>query len=305
MAFADDGSLLLTNGDGAHYEFADTGGADAPCFANFVHPVTGRRGPMAVYEDSGSFRAVDKRSLAGKVLRINPETGQGYSSNPFYDGNLSSNASRIWALGLRNPYRFGLKPGTGAPDPALGQPNTVYLGDVGWNTWEEADVVHGGENFGWPCFEGMLAQSNYQNFERGQDPLHRPDCDNVPAQRHTPPLLTWNHYDPTLLSPPGFYFDDQGNQLPGFTGATSTGGAFYAGGNYPAEYNGRYFFGDYSASFIKTIETDDADNLVAVRAFASGASGPVAFGRHPLTGDIWYVAIHTSKVYRIAYVGAR
>jgi glucose/arabinose dehydrogenase len=305
MAFADDGSLLLTDGDGAHYDFRDSGGQDPGCFANFVHPVTGRRGPMPVYEDSGAYRALDRRSLAGKLLRIDPATGNGYSSNPFYDGDPSSNASRIWALGLRNPYRFALKPGTGAPDPALGQPNTVYLGDVGWNTWEETDVVHGGENFGWPCFEGMLAQSNYQNFERGQDPLHRPDCDIIPPQRHTPPILAWNHNNANALSPPGFYFDDQGNQLPGFTGWTSTGGAFYTAGDYPDQYDGRYFFGDYGASWIKTIETDAADNLVAVRDFASNADGPVALQRHPLTGDIWYVAIFTGKVYRIEYVGAR
>ena len=305
IAFADDGSLLLTNGDGAHYDFRDAGGQDAACFAKFVHPITGQRGPMRQYENSGSYRALDLRSLAGKLLRIDPETGNGYPSNPFFDGDPASNASRIWALGLRNPYRFGLKPGTGAPDPGLGQPNSVYVGDVGWNNWEETDIVHGGENFGWPCFEGMLEQSSYQNFERGPDPLQRPDCDIIPPQLHAPPLLAWSHSDPGALSPPGFHFDEDGNPLDGFAGATSTGGAFYVGGPYPDNFDGRYFFGDYAGSWIRTIETDDADQLVAVRDFGFDADGPVAFARHPSTGDIWFVGIFTGQVYRIAYTGAR
>jgi glucose/arabinose dehydrogenase len=305
MAFASDGSLLLTNGDGAHYDFRDAGGADPACFANFVHPMTGLHGPMKVYEDSGAYRAQDLRSLAGKLLRIDPETGHGYSSNPYYDGDPASNASRIWALGLRNPYRFALKPGTGARDPALGRPNTVYLGDVGWNAWEETDVVRGGENFGWPCFEGMDAQPEYQNFERGNDPLQRPDCDIIPPALHLPPLLTWHHTNAEALAPPGFYFDDDGNQLEGFIGSTSTGGAFYTNGDYPAQYRGRYFFGDYSGSWIKTIETDASDELVAVRDFASDAEGPVDFERHPVTGDIYFVAIFSGTLYRIQYTGAQ
>ena len=304
MAFADDGSLLVTNGDGAHYDFRDTGDADPACFASFVHPITGQHGPMKDYENSGAFRAQDLRSLSGKLLRINPENGQGYASNPYYDGNLASNASRIWALGLRNPYRFALKPETGAGDPSLGDPNTIYLGDVGWNTWEETDVVRGGENFGWPCFEGMGKQPGYQDFERGPDPRQRPDCDIIPPQLYTRPLLTWHHSNAGALQPPGFYFDDDGNPLPGFTGSTSTGGAFYAGGTYPAQYQGRYFFGDYAESWIRTIETDANDQLVAVRDFALNADGPVAFQRHPLTGDIYYLAIFSATLYRIQYTGA-
>ena len=305
MAFAEDGSLLVANGDGAHYDFRDSGGADPACFANFVHPVTGQHGPMKVYEDSGAYRALDLRSLAGKLLRIDPETGRGYPSNPYYDGDPASNASRVWALGLRNPYRFAPRPGTGANDPALGRPNTIYLGDVGWNAWEETDVVHGGENFGWPCFEGMDEQPGYQNFERGNDPLGRPDCDVIPPALHAPPLLAWHHTDDSALAPPGFYFDEDGNPLEGFIGQTSTGGAFYASGNYPAQYRGRYFFGDYSSSWIKTIETDANDNLVAVRDFGSDGEGPVDFERHPRNGDIYFVAIFTNSVYRIRYTGAQ
>ena len=41
-------------------------------------------------------------------------------------------------------------------------PGRLYIGDVGWNTWEELDVCDGpGQNFGWPAFEGLTEQSSY------------------------------------------------------------------------------------------------------------------------------------------------
>ena len=59
-----------------------------------------------------------------------------------------ANARRIIAHGLRNPFRMTIRPGT----------NEVWVGDVGWNTWEEinriADPLGTVENFGWPCYEG-------------------------------------------------------------------------------------------------------------------------------------------------------
>jgi hypothetical protein len=77
------------------------------------------------------------------------------------------------------------------------------------------------------------------------------------------------------------------------------------GGDYPSQYDGRYFFGDFGDSWIRTIETDAADQLVAVRDFALDADGPVAFQRHPITGDIHFVGILAQQLYRIAYTGAR
>jgi glucose/arabinose dehydrogenase len=48
--------------------------------------------------------------------------------------------------GLRNPFRFTLHPVTREP----------YIGDVGWNAWEEINTGKGA-NFGWPCYEGGAA----------------------------------------------------------------------------------------------------------------------------------------------------
>ena len=61
-------------------------------------------------EDIGAVRAQYIGSLTGKILRLDPATGHGLPSNPFWDGNPTSVRSRIWVYGLRNPYRFTLRP---------------------------------------------------------------------------------------------------------------------------------------------------------------------------------------------------
>jgi glucose/arabinose dehydrogenase len=76
------------------------------------------------------------------VIRINRD-GTAPSDNPFWDGNMNANRSKVWALGARNMFRFTFRPGT----------NTMFAGDVGWNLWEEINVVTAGNNLGWPCYE--------------------------------------------------------------------------------------------------------------------------------------------------------
>ena len=55
----------------------------------------------------------------------------------------------MWALGLRNPFRFDIKPDT--------PPGTILVVgcDVGWATYEEINIVQAGANLGWPCWEGL------------------------------------------------------------------------------------------------------------------------------------------------------
>ena len=94
--------------------------------------------------------AQNPASLLGKMLRIDVEAGVSPyvvpSSNPFV--NFDGYRAEIWALGLRNPWRFSF-------DRANGD---LYIGDVGQNRWEEIDFERagstGGFNFGWPCKEG-------------------------------------------------------------------------------------------------------------------------------------------------------
>ena len=70
--------------------------------------------------------------------------------------------SRSFAVGLRNPYRFVKRPGTGSVDPADADPGVFYIGDVGWNLAEDLHVLSTpGQNFGWPAFEGMFTRDGY------------------------------------------------------------------------------------------------------------------------------------------------
>lgn len=92
-------------------------------------------------------RAQNPQTLLGKMLRINvdqlPFTVPG--DNPFV-GN-SAYLPEIWALGLRNPWRYSFDRGTG----------DLYIGDVGQNAWEEVNFQPanpGGQNYGWNVYEG-------------------------------------------------------------------------------------------------------------------------------------------------------
>jgi len=305
LLFGTDGSLLISAGDGGHADQQDPGGLDTGGFSDFVHPVTGLKGPMSPDQDCGVFRAQDLRTLAGKILRAAPETGFGYPSNPFYDGDPTSLASRIWALGLRNPYRMKPVPGTGSTNPADGDPGSVLVGDVGWSTWEELNVCAGAENFGWPCFEGNAPQAHYPDHEFSPNPFAFPDCDNLGPGVLTGPLLTWNQSDPALVQPGGIHFNDEGQPQPGFTGSAALGGVAYPGGEYPPEFTNQIFFADYADNWIRTLVLDGQGDPIEVRDFAFDIDRLVDLEVHPVTGDIHYVGlglVHGSgHVSRIRY----
>lgn len=98
--------------------------------------------------------------LQGKMLRIKPKIDGTYAipaSNPFKDS--ANYRKEIWAIGLRNPWRFSFDPVTGA----------LFIGDVGEGSWEEVDLQKagskGGENYGWRCYE-----SNYEVNTSGCKP---------------------------------------------------------------------------------------------------------------------------------------
>ncbi len=85
----------------------------------------------------------------GKILRIDVDGGSPYAipaDNPFV--GVSGTLPEIWAIGLRNPWRFSI-------DEVSGD---VWIGDVGQDEYEEIDRWpggdHSGPNFGWRCYEG-------------------------------------------------------------------------------------------------------------------------------------------------------
>ena len=96
-------------------------------------------------------RAQDINNLLGKILRIDVSVPGTYSSppdNPF--AGATPGADEIFAVGMRNPFRFSFDRLTGA----------LWVGDVGQNAWEEVDVVTLGGNYGWRIFEGSHCSGN-------------------------------------------------------------------------------------------------------------------------------------------------
>ncbi|MEM1091903.1 MAG: PQQ-dependent sugar dehydrogenase [Pseudomonadota bacterium] len=91
----------------------------------------------------------DRGTLLGTILRLDVSQPGPYQippGNPFL--NDSEGRNEIWAYGLRNPWRITF-------DDANGD---LYIADVGQNAIEEINVQSavsaGGENYGWPLFEG-------------------------------------------------------------------------------------------------------------------------------------------------------
>ena len=119
VAFGPDGMLYLGTGDGG-------GGGD---------PAGNAQNPA---------------SLLGKMLRLDVSAStalQPYaipSTNPWFNG-AGGRRGEVWALGLRNPWRYTFDSGN------------LYIADVGQNLREEVDIAaasQGGLNYGWNTMEG-------------------------------------------------------------------------------------------------------------------------------------------------------
>ena len=160
LMFGTDGTLLATVGDGASYNVVDVGSSSDTYWSQGLTD-----GIIRPEENVGAMRSQMVNSHNGKLLRMDPNTGDGVPSNPWYDAAAPrAPKSRVFALGLRNPYRSTIKPGSGSTDPSDGNPGTVFIGDVQWGTWEDLNVCYErGMNFGWPLFEGMDVHTGYMN----------------------------------------------------------------------------------------------------------------------------------------------
>ena len=120
-------------------------------------PADGRR-RRAAQPGPAPRRRRRRRSTARSSASTRPRARR--ARQPVRRPARSQQARRIIAYGLRNPFRFTYRPGT----------NELWIGDVGWGTWEEIDRIAddhdtASTNFGWPCYEGTGPQSGYQAAE--------------------------------------------------------------------------------------------------------------------------------------------
>ena len=110
LAFGQDGTLLACAGDGASYFSVDVGSAPETYYAQALAD-----GIISPAENVGAYRCQMLDSYSGKIFRIDPTSGDGVPSNPYYDpGAPNSARSKVWSLGHRNHYRFSKVPNTGS-----------------------------------------------------------------------------------------------------------------------------------------------------------------------------------------------
>ena len=175
LEFGADGALYVSGGEGASFDCADYGQAGDPLNPCGDPPgglgatLTPPRPKAGRFARRTCAPPADPTRARRHRLRIDPDTGRGLPDNPLAS-SPDPNARRIVAYGLRNPFRFTVRPGT----------DELWIGDVGRRTWEEINRSIGNDgqvdNFGWPCYGG-----------RGPHAGLRPHSTSISASRSTPP----------------------------------------------------------------------------------------------------------------------
>jgi glucose/arabinose dehydrogenase len=172
-------------------------------------------------------------SLLSKVLRIDvdhPDPGKEYSvpkDNPFV--GQPGIVPETWAYGLRNPWRITTDEKTGH----------IWVGQNGQDLWEQAYLVHKGDNYGWSVYEG--SHPFYPNRKLGPTP-------------HVKPTIEHHHSEFRSL----------------------TGGIVYYGAKYP-DLQGAYLYGDYSTGKIWGMK-HDGNKVLWHRELASSTLHITGFG---------------------------
>lgn len=234
--------------------------------------------------DSADFTRMDPAALDaqrrdspyGRIMHIDRSGAGVAATNPEFDpANSHAWYSKTYAKGFRNPFRMRLHPTLGVP----------VVGDVGWNTTEEQNVVRSGGNYGWPCYEGNDPTPEYRDLA---------ECRGV---AYTPPIFAYG----------------RGAGM----GSASVGGLIYQGpgtgnGGYPTSYVGSYFWADYSGQKIFNMRINEAGTGLVTQPTAAGFANndgadasrrvgvPVSLKYAP-NGDIAYADFLSNQVRRITY----
>ncbi len=258
LAFGPDGFLYISTGDGG-------GGCDSNQGTN------------------GDGQRPD--TLAGKLLRldvrnVDPAAGapddcgvgtgnyEVPSTNPFFGQEPA--CDEVWALGLRNPFRFTFDRLTG----------DIYVGDVGQLKWEEVNLLRSVTpapvNFGWVCREGCeTGGNNESNCSTAGCPVDPGTTCEFPR--------TSGFYDPILCHHNG--------------GWSSVMGGYRYRGDFVPSIAGDYLYSDAGCGQIwKTDNLDPATpTAIDSSCWASGFGGTFGFGEDHL-GELYVVMGFGSRI---------
>jgi glucose/arabinose dehydrogenase len=214
-------------------------------------------------------RAQDGDSLLGKLLRLDVGVPPAPDSIP--NGTYAIPADNpfvgdpgvrdeIWALGLRNPYRFSF-------DRELWD---LWLADEGQDAREEVNFepwgAAGGNNYGWDVMEGAICNDD--------DPAPAPSCGDI-----------------SLVQPLHDYSHTNGN-------CAITGGYVYRG--VTQDMVGQYFFADFCSGGVWSLDALTGEGTNWTQALGEAAGKPdqlVSFGEGG-NGDLYVLHI-AGDIYRI------
>lgn len=246
LAFGPDGNLYVSIGDGTSFNFSDPRSIDVQ----------------------------NPDSLSGKILRVDPLTGQGLADNPFAgpEADLSANRSKVFQLGLRNPYSM-----------TFTEDGDLFISETGWTSYEEINSGPAGANFGWPFYEGgdagvLVPTPGYRNSAGADEFYAAVDAGTIVV---TPPYRAFSQNE----RDPGFEFQ-------AIVGASS----IYNGDKYPAEFLDDYFFTDIPNGQIFAVDTNDRTELKYVTSVPG--YGPTNFVQGP-DGYIYLTDIVNGNVKRL------
>lgn len=183
------------------------------------------------------------------------------------DGSVPSGNPFSGGAARSRVWAYGLRnPFTNSIDPVTGK---IFINDVGESTWEEInDASVGGRHFGWPDKEGTCTSG----------------CTG-------------------LTNPIYRYSTNRNASPPDGQGCAINGGTFFNGAisNYPATYNGKYFFLDYCGGWINYINPTSPTRT----AFATGLGDGLVYIKQGNDGNLYFLSRDNSALYRIIYTGTQ
>ncbi len=245
IEFGPDGALYVSTGDGTSYNTTDP----------------------------RSISVQDINSLSGKILRIDPITGEGLDDNPFATSDLSENASKVYQLGLRNPFSM-----------SFDKEGSLLITDTGWNRWEEINSGEAGANFGWPYYEGgdngqLLEANGYSNLPSAADFYAAVEAGDITI---TPAYRAFAH----------------ASTAPGFQVQAITGGDDLIDSDiYPESLQGFYLFTDVSQGEVFAVSSSDRRQLEFLFDDPDGFA-PVHFKQGP-DGYMYYADLVSQTIGRL------
>jgi glucose/arabinose dehydrogenase len=240
---------------------AETALLDLPTLDAIYH----NGGGLSFGNDGKLYVSVGDNKVGDNAKNLDSYMGKLLRINT--DGSVPSGNPFSGGAARSRIWAYGLRnPFTNSIDPVTGK---IFIDDVGESTWEEInDASVSGRNFGWPDQEGTCSSG----------------CTG-------------------LTNPVYKYSTNRNASPPDGQGCAINGGTFFNGAisNYPATYNGKYFFLDYCGGWINYLNPASPSRT----AFATSLGGGLVYLKQGNDGNLYFLSRDNSALYKLIYTGTQ